>query len=215
MRRENLILISIVVVTLILLVGAAFLFSNPQSTESTDAVTDTALLQGTKDHKIGSDSAKVTVVEFADFQCPACGAAYPIVKQVSEEYKDRVQFIYRHFPLPGHRYAMDAAKAAEAAGKQNKYFEMADLLYTNQAEWSEANNAKEIFEDYAESLQLDMAQFRTDRDANTATSYIQKDQNDGLALGVNSTPTFYIDGEKYTGVIAYDRFKELLDSKLK
>lgn len=215
MRRENLILISIVAVTLVLLVGAAFLFSKPQDTESTEAVTDTVLLQGTKDHKVGSDSAKVTVVEFADFQCPACGAAHPIVKQISEEYKDRVQFVYRHFPLPGHRYAMDAAKAAEAAGKQNKYFEMADLLFTNQAEWSEANNAKEIFEGYAESLQLDMEKFRTDRDANTATSYIQKDQNDGLALGVNSTPTFYIDGEKYTGVIAYDRFKELLDSKLK
>lgn len=215
MRRESVILGSIITVTLLLLVGFAFLFSKPQDEQQDTKVTDTALLLGAKNHMIGSESAKVTIVEFADFQCPACGSAYPIVKQITAEYGDRVQFVYRHFPLPGHRHALDAARAAEAAGKQDKFFEMSDLLFVNQSDWSEGNNAKTLFEEYAESLGLDMEKFRSDRDAEETTSYIQKDQTDGIALGVNSTPTFYVNGEKFSGVLSYDRFKEILDERLK
>lgn len=214
MRRESVILGAIIAVSLLILGGAAFLLSNPQQAPQEEKVTDTALLLGSKDHTIGTESAKVTIVEFADFQCPACGSAYPVVKQITEEYKDKIEFVYRHFPLPGHRNAIPAAQAAEAAGKQGKFFEMSELLFSNQAEWSEGNGAKEVFEGYAESLELDMEMFKADRDSSDTTAYIQNDQNDGLTLGVNSTPTFFIDGEKYSGVLGYDRLKEILDSKL-
>lgn len=215
MRKESVVLATIVAITILLIGGAAFFLSSSQEQTPTDTkVDDTALLLGDATHSIGSSSAKVTIVEFADFQCPACGAAFPVVKQIVEEYKDDVSYVFRHFPLPGHKNARAGAQAAEAAGKQGRFFEMHDLLFINQSEWSEGNDAEQIFEGYAESLALDMEQFRTDRDAAATNTAIQDDQDDALQLGVNSTPTFYIDGEKNSGVISYDRFKELLDAKL-
>lgn len=216
MKKEALFLSTIGIVTLIIVVGAALLLGGkPTQQNSGEKINDTKLLVGTGEHAIGSSSAKVTVVEFADFQCPACASAQPVVKRIVEEYKDRIYYVFRHFPLPGHKNAFSAAKAAEAAGKQGKFFEMHDLLFNNQLDWAESNNPEELFRGYAQNLNLNMESFTTAfADASLAKN-IQKDQDDALQLGVNSTPTFFINGEKYTGVISYENFKRIIDDKLK
>lgn len=216
MRKETLILGGIGLLTLVILIGAAFLFSGEKNSPDNSTPVDSAKVVGAKRHKIGSDSAKVTVVEFADFQCPACGAAHPIVQQVLDKYEDdQVQYIFRHFPLPGHQNARIAARAAEAAGEQGKFFEMHDMLYENQQEWSESNNPKDIFQTYSQELGLDMDAFTKALDNKDLAQAIQEDLNAGIELGVNSTPTFYINGVQYPGVLTYDRFTEIINDQLK
>lgn len=215
MRKETLILGGIGLVTLVLLVGAAFLLGGDTQTDSQEQQVDPARVSGERRHTVGSESATVTVVEFADFQCPACGAAHPIVQQVLNEYEGRIEYVFRHFPLPGHRHARIAAQAAEAAGQQDKFFEMGDLLFVNQEEWSNSNNPEEIFVGYAEQLELDVAAFQEALDNDDLRQEIQSDLNTGMELGVNSTPTFFINGTMYPGVLSYDNFKQLLDEELK
>lgn len=221
MRREGLILGGIGLITLIIVIGAAFLLSGPStpSTPSQGKVSDTALLLGPQKERneIGSASAKVTITEFGDFQCPACGAAHPVVKQVLNEYKDKVYFVFRNFPLPMHANAPLAAQAAYAAGQQGKYWEMYDKLYESQDQWGEksGSQAKELIMRYAKDMGLDMTKFTESIDKNAGNNKIQKDQNDGYQLGVDSTPTFYINGTKFAAVMSYDQFKKEIDDRLK
>jgi len=139
----------------------------------------------------GSATPKVTLVEFSDFECPACGAAYPVVKQVVEKYKDDLKFVYRHFPLNQHKNARRAAEAAEAAGAQGKFWEMHDLLFKNQT-----NLTSDAINGFAIELKLDMDKFTKEVASGTYAQKVQKDISDGTAAGVNSTPTFFLDGKK-------------------
>lgn len=220
MRREGLILGGIGAVTLIIVIVAAFLLSGPQSsTKSSTKVTDTALLYGPEAEResVGTPSAKVTIVEFGDFQCPACGTVYPIVKKIKADYKDKIYFIFRNFPLAQHKNGAVSAEAAYAAGLQGKFWEMHDLLYESQLEWGEKPEAqaKSLITGYGQTIGLDMDKFNESITNNAGNTKIQKDQNDGYALGVDSTPTFFINGEKFAGVLPYDQFKKLIDDRLK
>lgn len=223
MRREGLILGGIGLVTLLIVIGAAFLLSGPSTpsntAQSSGQVTDTALLLGPQDarYEVGTPSAKVTVVEFGDFQCPACGAAHPVVKQIINDYKGKIYFVFRNFPLPMHANAPLAAEAAYAASLQGKFWEMHDKLYESQGEWGEksGSQAKDLILGYAKDLGLDMNKFSEDLDKNAGNDKIQKDQNDGYQLGVDSTPTFYINGSKFAAVMSYDEFKKEIDDRLK
>ncbi|MEK7604932.1 MAG: thioredoxin domain-containing protein [Patescibacteria group bacterium] len=221
MRRESLILGGIGAVTLIIVVVAAVLLSGPQSQSknSTSKVTDMALLYGPEAEResTGTPSAKVTIVEFGDFQCPACGAVYPIVKKIKADYKDKIYFVFRNFPLPQHKNGAVSAEAAYAAGLQGKFWEMHDLLYGSQVEWGEKPEAqaKSLITGYGQTIGLDMDKFNESVSNNAGNTKIQKDQNDGYALGVDSTPTFFINGEKFAGVLSYDQFKKLIDDRLK
>jgi len=219
MKKEGIILGGIGLVTLIIVIVAAVFLSGPSSTEkSSPTITDTALLLGDNDQRqtAGSPSAKVTIVEFADFQCPACGAANPIVKKVIADYQDKIYFVFRNFPLPMHPNALVSAEAAYAAGTQGKFWEMESRLYESQLEWSEksGDDAKKIFLSYAEELGLDVTKFSESLDSKAGAAKIQKDQNDGYQLGVDSTPTFFINGEKFSGSMSYDQFKKLIDDRL-
>jgi protein-disulfide isomerase len=167
-------------------------------------------------HSAGNPNAKVNIVEFGDFQCPACAQAYPIVGQVLAQYKDNpeINFIFRNFPLPQHQYALITAEAAEAAGAQGKYFEMYDLLYTNQDTWVNSADPLTIFVSYATQLKLDTARFKSEVQANKYSAIINQDQADATALGINSTPTFYINGFKAVGIQSATDFKARIDSAL-
>ena len=217
LSQEAKVIIGISVVTLAIVVGAVFFLSSPNKSEPKEAerVTNTEQLLGDRKRAVTSDGAKVTIVEFGDLQCPACAAAHPTVKQVLADREGEVNFVWRHFPLPMHRNAMVAAVAAEAAGEQGKFWEMHDMLFENQTEWAEENNAKEIFTGYAEELGLDTAVFTEALNSNFNAERIQTDQDDGIALGVNSTPTFFINGEKVNGVISYDEFIQKIDAASK
>ena len=149
----------------------------------------------TNDHIEGNQKAAVTFVEYGDYECPACGDAYPMIKAIQEQMGDKMRFIFRNFPLnQAHPHAKGAALAAEAAGKQGKFWEMHDLLYENQEQLEAADLAG-----YAEELGLDLEKFQSDFADQTLSQKIQSDFSSGARSGVNGTPSFYINGEKYEG----------------
>jgi len=177
----------VIVVTIILLIGAIALFSKPVKEVQVlgeKLVTETAWATG-------SATPKATLVEFSDFECPACGAVHPIIKQVIEQYKGDLKFVYRHYPLDQHKNARLAASAAEAAGAQGKFWEMHDLLFKNQT-----NLSQDAINGLAIELKLDMDKFTKEMTEGTYNQKIQKDVDEGTSLGINSTPTFFLNGKK-------------------
>jgi protein-disulfide isomerase len=167
-------------------------------------------------HTLGAGNKKVTLLEYGDFQCPACTSYYPLVKQVKEAYGDDITFQFRHFPLVQiHPNAMLGSRAAEAAGKQGKFFEMHDLLYENQEEWSQAPNVRSVLESYAKQLGLNFEQFKTDTQSSEVNSVINADIKAGQAVGANSTPTFVINGRKIEeNPRTLEDFKKLIDEEI-
>lgn len=174
---------------------------------------DQSLLVKENSNKIATGSAKVTLVEFGDYQCPACAMAAPVIKQITEEYAGRVNFVFRHFPLPQHGNAMIAAKAAEAAGEQGKYFLMHDKLYSTQTQWESLANPTDVFVNYAKDLGLDQTAFKNELATDKYFDKINGDKNDGTSLGVNSTPTLFINGVKMAG-FNYTDLKNQIEKEL-
>ncbi|MFI5509897.1 DsbA family protein [Mycobacterium sp. NPDC051804] len=141
--------------------------------------------------------AKVTFVEFLDFECEGCKAAYPIVEQLRADYGDRVEFVLRYFPLSGHFNAERAARAVEAAAQQGKLEPMYHKMYETQSEWGEKRTpADDVFRGFATELGLDMAAFDAAYGDPATAQRIRVDLDDGEALGVRGTPTFFINGEE-------------------
>lgn len=151
------------------------------------------------DHTEGSSANKLLLIEYGDYQCPSCGAAYPNVNTLLKEYGDKFTLVFRNFPLTTiHPNAKAAAAVAEAAGLQGKFWEMHDKLYTSQNDWSslDTNQRTSIFEQYATSLGLNLDKFKSDLASKTVTSKINFDIAMGKAANVAATPTFYLNGEK-------------------
>lgn len=215
MTKEVKILIGIAV---LVVAGGVLLaiFANPQPSEP-GAPVDSQNLVREHSPMIGNRDAKVTVVEFGDFQCPACAAAAPIMKRLEGEYKDnsQVNFVFRHFPLLTiHPNAEIGSEAAAAAGEQGKFWEMYDLLYQNQNDWSTAGAPMDFFAQYAKDLGLNVDQFKQAVEQKKFSNIIEADIKDGEAIGVNSTPTFYVGGEKMS-TYQYDALKAKIEEKLK
>ena len=163
----------------------------------------------------GNPEAAVTLIEYGDFQCPACAAYAPLVKQVSEEMTDTLRVVYRHYPLTQiHPNAIPAAQAAEAAGMQGKFWEMHDMLYEKQEEWSEQSNAEELFISYAEELELDIEKFKSDYDSSEVRDAIAADTVLGNQTGVSGTPTFVLNGQSIRAPQSVEAFKALIESAI-
>src|SRR5437660_11564462 len=143
-------------------------------------------------HIRGNPDAPVTLEEFADFQCPPCGIFAAFGEELLREYDSRLRVVFRNFPLPAHEHAREAAQAAEAAGLQGKFWEMYDTLYREQSLWSNASNARELFESYAGTLGLDVDQFKKDMDGDKVSERFDSDQALAYFLGVKVTPTLFI-----------------------
>ena len=140
---------------------------------------------------------KAVLVEFLDFECEACRAYYPTVEQLREEHGDELTFVIRYFPIASHTNSTHAAVAAEAAAAQGRLEPMYQRMYNTQAEWGEAQDSKaDVFRGFAQELGLDMDQYDADVADPATTERVQSDFDEGRALGVNSTPTFFLDGEK-------------------
>ena len=195
---------------------ALFAFLIYKTSSGPQVVVDSNLLIGPSSHMTGRIDAKVQVVEFGDYQCPACGYAAPIVEKLIETYKDNpeVNFVYRHFPLPQHSNAKITAEAAEAAGAQGKFWEMHNMIYGNQNEWAGNPKVLEVLTGYAKKLGLNVEAFIDAVNQEKFKDVILKDLSDAQAIGVNSTPTFYINGEKVAGVLSLEDFKKKIDEKL-
>lgn len=148
-----------------------------------------------EDHVLGPETAPVTLIEYADYQCPYCKKAYYIVKEIRREMGDKVRFVFRNFPLAElHPYAVNAAVAAEVAGSEGKFWEMHDLLFENQP----ALNDYDLIE-YAKKVGLDEARFQLEFEDERFIAKVQKDYDSGLDNGVEGTPAFFINGKMYEG----------------
>jgi protein-disulfide isomerase len=162
------------------------------STTQWNAVLAVPVNEG-RDHIQGPPDAGVTLVEYGDYECPYCGAAYPIVKEVQSQMGDRLRFVFRNFPITtSHPHAEQAAEAAEAAGAQDRFWEMHDLLYENQRRLED-----EHLRGYAEQLGLDVDAFTRDLEEHVHTARVREDFMSGVRSGVNGTPTFYIAGVRH------------------
>lgn len=188
---ETKILISILLGTVLLVGGALFFFSQQPSADSQVYTREQLILPDTQVK--GNISSPIYLVEFSDFQCPACGAFEPLVQEIMTQHGDNIAFAYRHFPLAQHEFAEEAARASIAAGKQGKFWEYHDLLFVNQEQLS-----TEKMIELATQLELNIDQFTQDKESQEIKDMVRKDMADGNAFGVNSTPTFFLNGKKLT-----------------
>lgn len=200
-KKRNAIITGVVAAALAVVVGVgAVLLLRPAATPAAgEAPTGAAGLTVREDSRRLNDppGAAVTFVEFLDFECEACGAAYPAIEQLRQTYGDRVEFVARYFPLDGHFNADRAARAVEAAAQQGKFEAMYQKMYQTQKEWAEQKVPKDdLFRSYAEQLSLDVAKWEADYASPATKKRIQADIDDGTVLGVASTPSFFVNGQR-------------------
>lgn len=219
MSGEAKVLLGVAILTLITVIGAALFFGgvSPSNSTTEEKITLTSEQQKNlvKDdsQKITAPNAKVTIVEFLDYECEACGAAHPVVKQILTNYEGKINYVVRNFP--NHSNSILAANLVEAAGEQGKYWEMHNKLLESQLEWGEKQEPQtELFLKYAQELDLDEDKVREVLESNKYTDKINKDKEEGIAIGVNATPTFFINGEMQVGGLPYDEFKQKIDAEL-
>lgn len=163
---------------------------------------DDSALPATRDNSHVLDSVgpeAPTLVEFLDFECEACGALHPVVQDLRKTYQGKINYVVRYFPLSGHANAVPAALAVEAAAQQGRIEEMTNLLFETQAEWGEQQESKApLFRTYAERIGLDMARYDAAVADPATMQRIEQDFDDGVEIGVKSTPTFVLDGKVLT-----------------
>src|SRR5258708_6832508 len=204
-------LIITVLITLAILVGGIFLLSKGGNSPQKPVIVSSDLLIHPDSHQTASGSAKVVLVEFGDYQCPACGIAYPTVKQILKDYGNEINLVFRNFPLPQHKISQISAEAAEAANVQGKFWPMHDKLYETQNDWGDSDKPLDKFLVYAKDLGLDVNKFKADVTSNKYQDLIQRDITDGNNIGVNATPSFFVNGQAMNGIPTYDDFKAALD----
>lgn len=167
-----------------------------------------------QDLAIGSPSARVTLVEYSDFQCPACKIYAPLVTMLSSDFPKDLRVVYRFFPLTNiHQNALLSAQAAYAASLQGKFWEMHDLLFKNQSDWSD-KQARNIFIGYAKNLKLDTEKFIKDMDSESTKQFLDKSANNAISIGINSTPSFFVNGTYIQNPAGYAEFKKIIQDEI-
>ena len=187
-----------VVLVVVLGLGLALISNNQSNTQPVTSSLASPISQD--DHVRGISSSSVSVIEYGDFECPACGAYEPVVEQLQKTYGVRVTFAFRQFPLyQVHQNAMISAQAAEAAANQGKFWEMHDMLYAKQSDWSGLSPAEAAkkFTTYAQSIGLDVGQFSADLTATSTMERIAKQLASGENAQVDHTPTFFVNLKQY------------------
>lgn len=149
-----------------------------------------------QDWSTGSKDAKYTLLEYSDFQCPACAAYVPTIKKLISQYGQDLRLVYRHFPLPYHQSSQAAALAAEAAGAQGKFFDMYEKLFASQTQWASSGQEDSYFAAYAKELNLNTDKFKNDYTSSTLVQKIESNYQSGLKNKLQATPTFYLNGQK-------------------
>ncbi|MCL5433026.1 MAG: DsbA family protein [Patescibacteria group bacterium] len=165
------------------------------------------------DIKLGNNNSKTILIEYSDFECPACAQYHTMIKQLLDEMDDKILYVYRFFPLPQHQTSNPAARAGYAAYKQGKFKEMQDLLFANQAKWAEQKNVDEIFTKYAESINLDLTKFKADYNSDEAKQKIEGDLKGGESEIV-ATPTFFLNGIRIENPGSYEELKRLISEQI-
>jgi len=168
----------------------------------------------TSDHVRGSATAPVTLIEYSDYQCPACEAYYPVVEQLWANASTSLRIVYRNFPLPQHANAIPSALAAEAASAQGKFWDMYSLIFQNHLEWQDLSDPEPVFEGYAGRIGLNMDKFKADVANKTGMTKIQADQDGGTAIHIDATPTFFVNGKAIDNPQGYEPFKAIIDAAI-
>jgi protein-disulfide isomerase len=217
MTRTRWIIFAVICVGIL---AALFLWPKPNRVDVTNVDPAKVETQGTNaDHIYGNKNAKTTLIEYGDFQCPGCGAAYPTVKAIKVKYEDDLAFVFRNFPLTSlHPNALAAATAAEAAGKQNKFWQMHDKLYENQQMWETASieSRTTTFEGYAKEIGLNMEQYKKDLTSEEVSKKINRDRALANKIGASGTPTFVLNGKKLDGNAWQDpkKFEKMITDEI-
>lgn len=210
----------VILVALFTLFTGAIIISKNSSNKNDNAANGNVKAQ-LSNHTTGEGQKGVTFVIYGDFQCSACYQYEPIMQQIRETYKNDVTFQFRHYPLSEiHLNAVAAARAAEAAGIQGKFWEMHDLLYQTQdpsgrTGWAASKTPNTFFEDFAKQLNLDVEKFKTDAASSSVNDTIQADRTEAKRLGFNSTPSFVLDDKEITNArVDFEFFKKLIDDSI-
>lgn len=201
--------IFLAIVGIIYWMVAASSSSNTKTGSGVAAVTS-------KDWVAGKSTAQVTLIEYGDFQCPACGAYYPLVEGIRDANKDTLRTVFREYPLiSAHPNAQAAAQAAEAAGMQGKFWEMYTKLYSEQSAWSGAPDPQINFANYAQNINLNVDQWKKDQKSSAVKEKIAADVASGNAAGVDGTPSFFVNGERVTNPNSQADFQKIIDDAVK
>ncbi|HEY5221171.1 MAG TPA: thioredoxin domain-containing protein [Candidatus Paceibacterota bacterium] len=214
----------IVVVTAGVIIAGAYSSGTSSNNASSTFVSTTAPTLTSADWTEGNLNAKVSLVEYGDFECPACGEYFPLVQQLVQNYSSTVLFVFRNFPLTTiHPFAQIGAQAAEAAGLEggaSKYWAMHDLLYTDQTQWSgntaltPAQVVSQYFDGYAQSIGLDINTFNTDLSATAVLDKIQTDVNGGNTAQIDHTPTFFVNLQQIPNPQSLQDFESTLNAAI-
>ncbi len=228
-NNSNLPLIIIGLVLIAALGGGWWLYNRNSSTKTTTGVSNrpankptttpaaNAPIGSQPPNLLGSPNASVTVEEFADFQCGACASVHPRMKELTSIYGSRIKFVFRNYPLSiaAHDKAYDAAVAAEAAGLQGRYWDMQNMLFTNQQAWTSNPDYRRIWEEYATKIGLDIEKFKNDMAGLNAKSRVDADLQRGRALNLSSTPTVFINGVSIPfDQMTIDLMRQVIDAEL-
>ena len=202
---------AVIAVIAIVFIGIFMVGGNKKS----DTNSKNSSASGGTQHVTGKGTTGVTLVEFGDYQCPYCGQYFLTVKEVVAKYGDQITFQFKNFPLTSvHQNAFAAARAAEAAGLQGKFWEMNEVLYTNQSAWSEQTDATPIFAQYAQQLGLNVEQFKKDSSSSKVNDLINADMAAGTKLKVTGTPAFFINGKKIDVSNSVESFSKQRDAAI-
>ncbi len=221
--QRNKVFLIVSAVTIAIIVGGVFLMSGG-SKSTTGSVIDSSILAPEGVYKTagyangtylpGNPSAKVTLVEFGDYECPACGIYAPYVKGLLSDFSGNMNYVFRNYPLPQHKNAFSSSYAVEAAGLQAKFWEMHEKVFTTQAEWSALADPKETFVSYAKELGLDTQKFSLDMDSQTVKDIVTRDTAVGNTVRITETPTFYVNGRKVNITSSIEELKTVIREEL-
>ncbi len=170
----------------------------------------------TPEHFKGGANATVLVEEYADFQCGACAGKHAVFNELMSEYGNKIKFVFRNYPLPMHNKAYEAAVASEAAGLQGKFWEMQNLLFTNQQKWVADSGHRKLFDEYAKTIGIDVEKFNNDFLGINAKTRVDADMKRGNALSLQSTPSLFVNGKPVIfEQMTLEALKPIIDAELK
>jgi len=206
LTSESQIFLGMLVTTAAVIGFAIWIFSRP--TPAVSIPKETLIPAGA--HTTGNKDASVYLVEFSDFQCPACRSFAPVVASLTKKYNDRLLFAYRHFPLPQHTFAVPAARAAEAAGRQGKFWEAVEILFANQDKFSDDFFSSQ----FIPLVAVDPSQYAKDLSSSDVTGAVRRDEEAARSLNLSSTPTFFLNGKQLPAPASAEEFIQTIEQAL-
>ncbi len=204
----------VIIIVVLALVGI-FALSGNKSGSSGKSGGSSGSTSALTQHIEGQGKTGVTLVEYGDYECPFCGQYFPTVTQIEAAYDQQIHFQFRNFPLVSiHQNAFAAARAAEAAGLQGKFWEMNNALYESQSQWSSTSDAPPIFNQYATQLGLNLTKFKSDYNSDKVNNLINADMAKGNKLGISGTPTFFLDDKQIQVANSPSAFEKLINAEI-